>query len=128
VAFTDFRRELDFREGELRREFVWHTATGKRLRVAFGRFLSMRTKELAAQRITLTPLNFTGDVTVTLGMDFSVVHEAYRRGYWSCPKQSGVDNHTALLGVSRTIGQQVYADFRVTATVPVRTVHLVGEY
>ena len=31
-TITDFRRELDFRNGELRRELTWHTKSGKQLR------------------------------------------------------------------------------------------------
>ena len=60
--FSDFRRELDFRTGELRREFTWETGSGKKLRLVFLRLLSMQTKELACQQIRLTPLNFSGDV------------------------------------------------------------------
>ena len=55
-----FRRELDFRTGELRREFIWETSSGKQLQLVFLRLLSMETKELACQQIRLTPLNFSG--------------------------------------------------------------------
>src|SRR5512147_1625291 len=33
--FSDFRRELDFRTGELRREFIWETESGKKLKLVF---------------------------------------------------------------------------------------------
>jgi maltose phosphorylase len=52
--FSDFRRELDFRTGELRREFIWETSSGVQLRLVFLRLLSMQTKELACQQILLT--------------------------------------------------------------------------
>jgi maltose phosphorylase len=66
-SFSEFRRELDFRSGELWREFTWETHSGKSLKLVFKRLLSMDTKELALQRIELTPLNFTGKVALTLG-------------------------------------------------------------
>src|SRR5512133_2608168 len=64
--FSDFRRELDFRSGELRREFVWETESGKRLKLIFLRLLSMKTKELACQQIRIAPLNFSDNVSLSL--------------------------------------------------------------
>src|SRR3972149_2899631 len=69
--FSAFRRELDFRTGELRREFVWETNSGKKLQLVFLRLLSMETKEVACQQIRLTPLNFSGKVSLTLGLVFT---------------------------------------------------------
>ena len=89
--FSDFRRELDFRTGELRREFVWETRSGKKLRLVFLRLLSMETKELACQQIRMTPLNFSGRVIIDAGTGlfhtasyvrirtFGIVHASERR-------------------------------------------------
>lgn len=106
-----FRRELDFRTGELRREFVWETQTGKHLRIVFLRLLSMQTKELACQHIRMTPLNFTGRVTLTLGLDFTVPHRSMGKSLWSCPRQEA----GALLGVTHSIGHRLFAGMRVYA-------------
>src|SRR5688572_8830999 len=84
VEFSNFRRELDFKTGELRREFVWTTKAGQRLKLSFSRLLSMQTKELGAQRVTLTALNFSGPVAITLGLDFSVKHEMHKKSFWRC--------------------------------------------
>lgn len=112
--FSGFRRELDFRTGELRREFVWETESGKRLRLVFGRLLSMETKELACQQIRLTALNFSGRVTLTLGLDFSVPHRMYGQNFWDCPRQEA----GAILGVSKNIGHRLFAGMRVEAPSP----------
>ncbi len=85
--FSDFRRELDFRTGELRREFTWETHSGKRLRLVFLRLLSMQTKELACQQILLTALNFSGSVKLTLGLDFSILHRMLGRELLGLPVQ-----------------------------------------
>src|SRR5437773_9990188 len=41
--YSDFRRELDFRSGEMKREFIWQTQSGKRMIVRFSRLLIMAT-------------------------------------------------------------------------------------
>lgn len=107
--FSFFRRELDFRTGELRRVLVWQTKTGKQLKLVFLRLLSMETKELAGQQIRLLPLNFTGPLQVTLGLDFSVPHRMFGVNFWDCPR----NEDGALLGVSKSIGQRVFAGQRV---------------
>ena len=115
--FSDFRRELDFRTGELRREFTWHTTSGKSLRVTFARFLSMHVKELGVQRITLTPIDFSGSITITLGLDFSIIHEIYGENYWNCPRKEARADRCAILGISKNIKQQLFAGFQITSDV-----------
>jgi len=109
--FSNFCRELNFKTGELRRELVWKTRQGKELNLVFSRFLSMRTKEVGVQRITLTPLNFSGPVTLTLGIDFSVLHECYRTNFWDCPQISNQEDACAILGVSKNLKQNLFAGF-----------------
>ncbi len=109
--FLEFRRELDFCTGELRREFIWETDSGKRLRLVFLRLLSMQTKELAYQQIRLTPLNFSGELTLTMGLDFSVPHRAFGRSFWDCPRKQA----NAILGVSQNIGHRLFAGMKIHA-------------
>jgi maltose phosphorylase len=113
--FSDFRRELDFRTGELRREFTWETHSGKRLRLVFLRLLSMQTKELACQQILLTPLNFSDPVKLTMGLDFSILHRMMGENFWDCPSWSTNETGYALLGVSKNIHQRMFAGFKLTA-------------
>jgi maltose phosphorylase len=114
---SNFRRELNFRTGELRREFIWKTSSGKQLKLAFSRFLSMRTNEVGVQRITLTPLNFSGPVTLTLGIDFSVMHQMYGENFWNCPRvtkpEEAGENRCAILGISKYLKQNLFAGFTV---------------
>ncbi len=113
-TFSDFRRSLDFCTGELRREFIWETISGKRLQIVFLRLLSMETKELACQQIRITPLNFSGAVSLTLGLDFSIRHEMYSQNFWTCPRQE----RGALLGVSKSIGHRLFAGMKVKSNAP----------
>jgi maltose phosphorylase len=109
--FSAFRRELDFRTGELRREFVWETNSGKKLRLVFSRLLSMVTKELAYQQIRLEPLNFSGKVALTLGLDFSVPHRMFGQSFWDCVRNEA----GAILGVSKNIHHRLFAGAKVLA-------------
>jgi len=116
--FSGFYRELDFRTGELRREFTWETRTGKQLALRFTRFLSMPNKEVGVQRITLHPLNFSGPLTVTLGLDFSVPHEMYRTNFWNCLRQSAQEDACTILGVSKNLRQKLFAGFALRSNQP----------
>ena len=82
VRFRGFRRKLDMREGTLRREFIWETASGKELRLSFLRFLDMIRRERAYQRITMEALNFSGEISFSSSVSFDVTHELYRQCFW----------------------------------------------
>ncbi|MBC7878705.1 MAG: family 65 glycosyl hydrolase [Anaerolineales bacterium] len=107
--FSNFRRELDFRTGELQREFVWETASGKKIQLIFLRLLSMETKELACQQIRVTPLNFSGKVTLTMGIDFSIQHRMFAENFWDCPRTAD----RAILGVSKNIGHRLFVGMKI---------------
>ena len=109
--FSEFHRELDFRSGELRREFIWKTGTGKKLKVVFQRLLSMDVKELACQQIRITPLNFSGKVTLTLGLDFSIPHRTFNQNFWDCMRKE----NNALLCVTKNIKHRLFAGMKVYA-------------
>ncbi len=107
--FESFRRELDFHTGELTREFVWITGTGKKINLVFKRLLSMKAKELACQQISLTALNFSGRIKISVGLDFSLPHFSHNQNYWTCPRQTP----GALLGLSTNLGQRLFAGMKV---------------
>ncbi|HTX91217.1 MAG TPA: glycosyl hydrolase family 65 protein [Anaerolineales bacterium] len=111
---SDFRQELDFRTGELHREFIWTTTSGKKLKLVFSRFLSMRVKELAFQRIVFKALNFSGPVRVTQGLDFSILHRSFQENFWECPQKS----ERAILGVSKSIRHKLFAGFEIQSGAP----------
>lgn len=123
--FSNFRRELDFRSGELRREFVWETSSGKRLQLVFLRLLSMEIKEVACQQIRLTPLNFSGKLILTVGLDFSAPHRVFEQNFWDCPRKNG----EAILGVSKNIGHHLFAGMKIHVEgeqTPIQTEKFVG--
>jgi maltose phosphorylase len=93
-----FSRVLDFRNGVLERQFVWRTRTGKELQCTFSRFVSMTEAASCYQRITLTPLNFAGEINITSGLDFDTRHGNSEKSFWRMTKQENQGNSFAGLG------------------------------
>jgi len=112
---TDFVRRLDMKAGTLERRFVWTTRRGKRLRLTFLRFLSMVTPKLGGARIVFEPLNFTGAVRVTSGLDFSPIHEQEGKNFWSCPRKGKRGEVFGILGCAEGSGHRVFSAFRLKA-------------
>jgi maltose phosphorylase len=136
-AYSDFSRKLDMRTGVLSREFVWRTASGKRLRLTFIRFTDMRSTHVGCQRIVLEPLDFSGTVEVRMGLDFGTHYEigagwdqtdGQERpsgdeviNFWTCPLKGEVDGGWAIQGETLRSGHQLFSSFRLRADEPVET-------
>lgn len=60
----DYSRVLDFKEGVVRRTLVWESPQGRRAQIVFERFISHSNQHLAFMRCKVTPLNFSGVITV----------------------------------------------------------------
>ncbi|HBF38685.1 MAG TPA: family 65 glycosyl hydrolase, partial [Firmicutes bacterium] len=125
--FTNFRRVLDFRTGTLYREFIWETRSGKWLKIVFWRLLSMVEPNLGCQRITVSPLNFSGLVEMQLGLDFSPLHEATAQNFWSCEERQQQENIVALLGKTNSLGHQLFSAFSLKLGAPVQAKLVEGE-
>ena len=109
VQFRDFRREMDMRSGALTRSFVWRTASGKELRLRFLRFVDMTHRERAYQRVTLEPMNFSGEVAFTSGLSFHVTHEGYRKCFWQGARAEAAANRLMMKARTTLSGQEVFA-------------------
>lgn len=113
--FSGFRRELDLKRGKYVRSFVWELADGKLLRLTFERFVSMNVSSLGCQRIVFEPLNFSGQVEVRTGLDFSIVHEDQGRCFWQSVRQGQEDGVTAILGETVLTKNRLYSGFTIHA-------------
>jgi maltose phosphorylase len=98
VQFKDFSRELDLKSGILTRSYLWVLTSGKEIRLEFTRFLSMKEAETAAQKIIITPLNFSGEITLHSGIDFSGIHQMTGRNMWNVVSKSADENTISMLG------------------------------
>jgi len=95
---SDFRRVLNMQEGYLLRTFTATLPSGKQVKVAAQRFCSIVDDEAGAIRYSFTPLNFTGEVTVTNFIDGDIKNQDsnYDEKFWD-EVQKEVNLNTAYL-------------------------------
>jgi maltose phosphorylase len=81
---TAFKRELNMKEGYLKRNFTAKLGSGKVVAVEAMRFCSMAQDETGAIKYTITPVNFTGAITVTPFIDGDVINKDsnYDEKFW----------------------------------------------
>ncbi|MFN7119215.1 MAG: glycoside hydrolase family 65 protein [Saprospiraceae bacterium] len=80
----EFRRVLNMKEGYLERSFVALMHSGKRVKIEAKRFCSIVDDEVGAIRYCITPLNFSGTLTLTPYVDADVVNQDsnYGEKFW----------------------------------------------
>ena len=61
----DYERTLDFRDGVLRRELLWLTPAGKRVRVSSSRMVSFPERHLALMTLEVTMLDADAPLTIS---------------------------------------------------------------
>lgn len=105
-AFRDFKRTLDLRTGLLTREFVWKTASGE-IAIRMERLVSMVHNEEAAQRLTVTSLDYAGSLTVCAGLDFGTTHGGDKKVLWDCTDKKAEAGSCYIKGVTKTTGMEV---------------------
>ncbi len=64
----EYERAIDFREGVLRRELLWRTPAGKRVRVRSSRMVSFHDKHLAVLSFEVTMLDDAAPVAISSQM------------------------------------------------------------
>ena len=62
-------RTLDLQQGVLSRRSEWQSGSGKQLRLQSRRFVSQANPHLLAIELSITALNFSGEVILTSGLD-----------------------------------------------------------
>ncbi|HYA33909.1 MAG TPA: hypothetical protein VEG65_07970, partial [Candidatus Bathyarchaeia archaeon] len=71
VDLSQYRQELDLRQGILKRSLIFRDDAGRETELTERRFVSMADKNLAALELTLTPRNWSGRVTFVSALDGS---------------------------------------------------------
>jgi len=131
VKFSDFSRELDLRAGTLTRNFIWHTADGKNLELTFIRFMDMTNNERAYQRFIFKPLNFSGELELTMSLSFDMIHEGRDACFWGDTVRSVRGNSMSIMSRTKVSGKEVFAGAYVDAPMAlseVRSDRLVSLY
>ncbi|MDB5142729.1 MAG: glycoside hydrolase family 65 protein, partial [Mucilaginibacter sp.] len=110
-----FRRELDMKEGYLKRTFRAKTVKGKEVEVEAIRFCSIADDETGAIKYTITPINFSGVITITQFINGDVVNKDsnYDEKFWDeVKKQTWTDGAYVQLRTKKT-GFEVATGMRV---------------
>ncbi len=110
--FKDYVRILDLKNGILTRSYVWVLENGKEIRLEFERFLSMKEAEIATQKITITPLNFSGDIILYSGIDFGLMHHMTGRNMWNVEGTTADNDSISMLGNTISTEQSVLVSCR----------------
>ena len=71
-TLQNYRRTLDMKHGQVVRSFEWTAPNGKTVRVENTRFVSLAHKNRMAQRYSVTPVNFSGALTLHSALDADV--------------------------------------------------------
>lgn len=71
---THYRRELNLRQGVLRRRLEWCSPLGKKARLCITRLVSWTDRHLAAINYEVTPLNFDGEIRLLSALDGDVTN------------------------------------------------------
>lgn len=98
IAFEDFERELDLKSGILTRSYIWVLKSGKKIKLEFERFLSMKEAEIAVQKIKITPIDYSGDIILYSGIDFTQIHHMTGNSMWNVVDTAAADNSISMLG------------------------------
>ncbi len=80
----EFRRELNMKEGYLERSFTATMVSGRKVRVHARRFCSIVDDEVGAIRYAITPLDFSGTLSITPYVNADVINEDsnYDEKFW----------------------------------------------
>ncbi|NDK54302.1 glycoside hydrolase family 65 protein [Pontibacter fetidus] len=79
VEVLSFRQELNMHEGVLLREMHFRSSNGHESKLRCRRFVSMANPHLAAIQWELTPLNWSGTITILSALDGRVINSGVAR-------------------------------------------------
>ncbi len=104
VDILEFHRKLDFKTGLLTRTMVVRDTKGNQTRIQSARFVSMADPNLAAIQYKITPLNYTGNITIRSELDGTVTNLGVKRyrelsASHLNPLQEGGDGNFCYLSV-----------------------------
>ncbi len=108
-AVKEFTRVLNLKTGVLTRSYIWCMKDGRELKLSFERFLSMKDAHLAGQRVTLTPLNFSGELKLKAGIDFTLIHYMVGKNLWDCDAVESGEDWCSILATTVNTKQSVYS-------------------
>ncbi len=105
----DFSRRLNLKTGVLTRAYTYAFDDGRELQLEFERFLSMTDAQQAGQRVRLTALNFSGEIRITSGLDFTTVHRMFDKNLWQSDQCESGEKWCSIQADTIHTNQSVYS-------------------
>ena len=114
TAVDQFYRELDMKRGMLLRTMQVTMASGKQVEVRAERFVSIVRDEIGAISYSVTPINFSGEITVCPHLDFDVKNEDsnYDEKFWDAVAQGAMDGTSYVRARTKKTGFEVSVAMR----------------
>ena len=124
-----FRRELNMKEGYLKRNFTATNSAGKQVEVEAIRFCSMADDEAGAIKYTITPLNFSGTLAITPFIDGDVVNQDanYDEKFWDEVKKECWDDGCYLQMRTKKTGFEVATGMQLSILQGDAVVNITGQ-
>ncbi|ADH99560.1 glycoside hydrolase family 65 protein [Salisediminibacterium selenitireducens] len=115
---NDFVRELNMKEGYLKRSFRATIADGKDIKVEATRFVSVAMKEIGAIEYKITPLTFDGELTLRSYLDGDIMNKDanYDEKFWSKVSESAEGSRAHVTVKTKKL-DFVYASLKETKVV-----------
>ena len=107
---TDFYRELNMKEGWLKRSFDAKLRNGDKIAVESIRFLSLKIKEIGVIKYSITPLNFSGIIEMSPYLDAGIMNQDtnYDESFWATLDVKSKGNEAYVLSETLKTEFQVY--------------------
>ena len=102
VEIKEFLRRLDFRDGTLYKKMVIQDSEGRETCIESRRFVSMDSPHLAGMQYTVTPLNYSGPLTIRAELDGRIINSGVERykalnsKHWQ-PLEQGHNKHNSFV-------------------------------
>ncbi len=115
---SNFRRELNMREGYLQRSFEAELPNGHKIRVDAKRFLSMLDDEAAVIRYSITSLNYTGKIKFKVYIDGDIINQDsnYDEKFWEEVAKKQVNDEAYLTLRTKKLDFQVCTAQKIVVT------------
>jgi alpha,alpha-trehalose phosphorylase len=117
----EYRRELDMRDGVLRRSILWNTPSGKQVRIDFERMVSFEEKHLAVMSVEVTVLNADAPVTISCQILNRQDGEDVYGGTPTVPRKAGFDPRKAERIQERVLQPQEFWQDQLRSALSYRT-------
>ena len=90
-----YERVLSLHNGVLTRTFRWQSSTGQTVDICYERFISLADKNVMVIRCRITPVDFTGPITLHAALDGNVDNAGLP--HWNKGEQGHIDQQTIFL-------------------------------